>query len=188
MSGASTLRPRRRPPPPFNSSLPPPSTLKPPTPPPPQSPPAETLVYIHPITPTTTLSGVIIAFDTTASSILRTNSLWPGDPLQSRRSLLIPVDDCRIRGTPLPPPEEEVEEGVGYKVHSRCLLPNGIGPTTIGVLLPRRRGRRKVVKKEDGEEEEGGKGRPKWMTPGVHSFHPEEEVRLPEMVEGGKDV
>ncbi|KAF8253186.1 hypothetical protein K440DRAFT_279992 [Wilcoxina mikolae CBS 423.85] len=140
MSGASTLRPRRRPPPPLSSSFSPPSTSKPPTPPPPPSPPAETLVYIHPITPTTTLSGVIIAFDTSTSSILRTNSLWPGDPLQSRRSLLIPVDDCRIRGTPLPLEGEEVEEGVGYKIHSRCLLPNGIGPTTIGVLLPKRRG------------------------------------------------
>ena len=185
-------------------------------------PPQETLVYVYPVTAETTLSGVVIAFDTTASAVLRTNRLWPGDALQSRRELLIPVDECRIRGQPLTRPEasagasagagagagagavagggaEEEGEGEGqgvdretnstaddkrYRPHSRTLLPNNIGPIQVGVLLPRRAKRRKplpVPALPLHPSSPPPPPPPRWMTPGVHSFHPEEETVLPEV-------
>ncbi|KAI5812053.1 hypothetical protein BZA77DRAFT_325393 [Pyronema omphalodes] len=183
-----------------------PSSHRPATPPP--SPPAQdqqkTLVYVHPVTPSTTLEGVVIAYDTIASAVLRTNSLWAGDAVQSRRELLIPVDSCQVRGRPVTEEEksktkiqqqEEEEEqddenaARRWKFHSKTILPGNLGVTTVGVLLPRRAKR----KKQNPEQEEVpigsavgisngihelDQGRPRWMTPGVHSFHPEEEREL----------
>ncbi|KAI5777772.1 hypothetical protein EDC01DRAFT_387090 [Geopyxis carbonaria] len=116
----------------------------------------EALVYIHPVSATTTTEGVVIAFDTTAAAIRRANGLWPGDSLQSRKELLVPVDECRVKGTPIadpPPPPDKPElkrhftdpppapveagpaedEDAPYRAVSRVLLP-GIGPTVIARL------------------------------------------------------
>jgi hypothetical protein len=181
-----------------NASKATPSSHRPATPPP--SPPAQeqqkTLVYIHPVTPSTTLEGVVIAYDTIASAVLRTNSLWAGDAVQSRRELMIPVDSCQVRGKPVTEEgkmklqeEEELQEedkARRWKFHSKTILPGNLGVTTVGVLLPRRAKRRKQAPAEDemvgigvsSEIQEGDAGRPRWMTPGVHSFHPEEEREL----------
>jgi hypothetical protein len=90
----------------------------------------------------------VIAFDTTATSIRRANRLWPGDAVQVRKELLIPVDTCRVKGTPLPlqlPHSEEEasaspekkEEGREYRPVGRTELPN-IGPTIIAKLSRRK--------------------------------------------------
>ncbi|KAI5854134.1 hypothetical protein BZA05DRAFT_467563 [Tricharina praecox] len=175
---------------------------------PPTSPPATTtttkhepqLVYVHPVTPSTTLQGVIIAFDTNASSVLRTNQLWPGDPLQSRGELLIPVDACRIKGSPLGDgggggggggegDADVGDEEKRWKPHSYTMLPAPLGKTQIGLLYPRRPARRRKSAVQEEEEhreappEMNGERKPAWMKPGVHSFHPETEAALPEWEE-----
>ncbi|KAA8895283.1 hypothetical protein FN846DRAFT_997269 [Sphaerosporella brunnea] len=172
---------RRPPTPPHNPTK---LDTSPPTTPTPS--PQGQLVYVHRVLASTTLQGVVIAFDTTASAVLRTNALWPGDPMQSRKELLIPVDQCRIKGRPcspppLPPPAETPDEA-RYEHHSYTQLPAPLGRTEIARLLPRRGGRRRkaVVDAEDAEGTAAAAARPNWMTPGVHTFHPEEEAQLPE--------
>ena len=167
---------------------PPPAAKKRDSPPPPP-PSAETLVYVHPVSAATTLEGVVIAFDTSAAAVRRTNGLWPGDPIQSRSELLIPVDECRIKGmppplaTPPPPPPA----GADYRVHSLTVLP-GIGPTVVALMPPRRVGRRK--ERAAAADEPADPRLPDWMTPGVHTFHPEEENTLEweDLVRGAEGV
>jgi len=151
------------------------------------------LVYIHPVSASTTLQGVVIAFDTNATSVLRTNQLWPGDPLQSRRELLIPVDACRIKGSPLPDGDVEADADAGdeemrWKPYGYTVLPAPLGKTRIGMLYPRRPARRRksAVSEEpaaDGNAAAEMERKPAWMTPGVHSLHPETGAALPEWEE-----
>ena len=68
-----------------------------------------------------------------------------------------------------------------YRLHSRTLLPNNIGPIQVGVLLPRRAKRRKPLPAPAHPLSPRPPRPPRWMTPGVHSFHPEEETVLPEV-------
>jgi hypothetical protein len=138
-------------------------------------------VYVHPVTASTTLQGVVIAFDTSAAAVLRTNQLWPGDPLQSRRELLIPVDACRIKGRPCP--GGDGSDGDRYEHHSFTELPAPLGKTQIARLKQRRVPRRRKLSPPlppEASEETAMQKRPSWMTPGVHTFHPEEEAQLPE--------
>ncbi|RPA87431.1 hypothetical protein BJ508DRAFT_357082 [Ascobolus immersus RN42] len=63
------------------------------------------LVYIHRVRPTDTFEGLLITFSISATALRRANRLWPGDSIQARRDLLLPVDECYVRGTHLTPDE-----------------------------------------------------------------------------------
>ena len=158
----------------------------------------DTLVYIHPVTASTTLEGVVIAFDTTAQAVRRANGMWPGDAVQGRRELCVPVHECQVRGTPVKEDPDVPEDSRAWTPHSIVMLP-GVGKTVIA-RLPARRGRRRrtVVKDPVVEEEEmlaSTPTHPFLANPGVHTFHPETESTLEmpavdwgEMVKGAGKV
>ncbi|KAL7267044.1 hypothetical protein RUND412_010384 [Rhizina undulata] len=63
---------------------------------------SDTFVYVHQVKNTDTLEGVVIMYNIHSSALRRANGMWPGDSLQSRRELLLPVDDCAVKGKPIP--------------------------------------------------------------------------------------
>ncbi|KZF25468.1 carbohydrate-binding module family 50 protein [Xylona heveae TC161] len=66
----------------------------------------DALVYIHHVQPQDTLAGVLIKYDCQAPVFRRANRFWPNDSIQTRNTVVLPVDACRVKGRPVPSPSE----------------------------------------------------------------------------------
>ncbi|KAG0638216.1 hypothetical protein HOY80DRAFT_190332 [Tuber brumale] len=115
----------------------------------------DALAYVHHVKPTDTLEGVVIMYNIHASALRRANGMWPNDSVQRRKILLLPVEDCGVKGKPvdllnldltrdqqanLPPPpkgptpgEEAAAEECGYR-HESYVVMDGIGQVEIARL------------------------------------------------------
>jgi hypothetical protein len=63
---------------------------------------SDALVYVHHVRPNDTLAGVVIQFNCQMSTFRRANRLWPNDTIQSRKTVVLPVDACGVKGRPVP--------------------------------------------------------------------------------------
>ncbi|KIW05897.1 uncharacterized protein PV09_03091 [Verruconis gallopava] len=70
----------------------------------------DALVYLHHVKPNDTFIGLTIKYNCQAADIRKANRLWPNDPIQSRSTILLPVDACGVKGRPVPGPEPIIEE------------------------------------------------------------------------------
>ncbi|SPC61379.1 uncharacterized protein UHOD_03020 [Ustilago sp. UG-2017b] len=57
----------------------------------------EVRVLIHPVTPTDTLSSLALHYGADIQVLRKSNKLWPGDPVQMRKLIYIPVESCKHR-------------------------------------------------------------------------------------------
>ncbi len=64
----------------------------------------EVRVLIHPVAPTDTLSSLALHYGADIQVLRKSNKLWPGDPVQIRKVIYIPVDSCKHR-----PPNAEIK-------------------------------------------------------------------------------
>lgn len=68
----------------------------------------DALVYVHHVKPTDTVAGVILKYNCDPTVFRKANRLWPNDVIQFRKTVLVPVDACAVRGVPCNPPEDVV--------------------------------------------------------------------------------
>lgn len=61
-------------------------------------------VLIHPVAPTDTLPSLALHYGADIQVLRKSNKLWPGDPVQIRKVIYIPVDSCKHR-----PPNAEIK-------------------------------------------------------------------------------
>ncbi|CDW93625.1 hypothetical protein [Sporisorium scitamineum] len=61
-------------------------------------------VLIHPVAPTDTLPSLALHYGADIQALRKSNKLWPGDPVQIRKVIYIPVDSCKHR-----PPNAEIK-------------------------------------------------------------------------------
>ena len=61
-------------------------------------------VLIHPVAPTDTLSSLALHYGADIQVLRKSNKLWPGDPVQIRKVIYVPVDSCKHR-----PPNAEIK-------------------------------------------------------------------------------
>lgn len=61
-------------------------------------------VLIHPVAPTDTLASLALHYGADIQVLRKSNKLWPGDPVQIRKLIYIPVDSCKHR-----PPNAEIK-------------------------------------------------------------------------------
>lgn len=66
----------------------------------------QALVYVHEVRKTDTLEGIVLLYNISSAALRRANRLWPGDSVQSRKHLFLPVTECLSRGRRLTPEEE----------------------------------------------------------------------------------
>lgn len=127
------------------------------------------LAYVHAVLPTDTITGVTIKYGCQAAVFRKANGFWPSDSIQSRRSVLLPVESCSVKGRPIDLLEGEgagdvptgTEDGDKIWKHESWVQIDGFGsPVQIG-RVPRRalgffpRTRRKSVSYDaDGRESE----------------------------------
>ncbi|KAL5044496.1 hypothetical protein BDW71DRAFT_100754 [Aspergillus fruticulosus] len=66
----------------------------------------EALVYVHQVQPTDSITGVTIRYGCQAAIFRKVNGFWPSDSIQARKTVLLPVDCCSIKGRPVQAREE----------------------------------------------------------------------------------
>lgn len=70
------------------------------------APPAESdgraaLVYLHHVSKSDTLAGLTIKYNCSAVTLRKANRMWPNDTIQSRTTIVLPVDACGVKGKPV---------------------------------------------------------------------------------------
>lgn len=58
----------------------------------------DALVYVHKVRPEDTLAGVTIKYACEANVFRKANRLWPNDSIQVRKTVVLPVDACGVKG------------------------------------------------------------------------------------------
>ncbi|KAH6673690.1 hypothetical protein B0J14DRAFT_541288 [Halenospora varia] len=67
----------------------------------------DALVYVHHVKPTDTFAGVVVKYNCQKEVFRKANGLWSNDGLQFRKTVLLPVDACAIKGRPCDPPSDD---------------------------------------------------------------------------------
>lgn len=65
----------------------------------------DALVYVHTVGKNDTLAGITIKYNCSANVLRKANRMWPNDTVQSRPTIILPVDACGVKGTPVPSAE-----------------------------------------------------------------------------------
>ncbi|KAK3702261.1 hypothetical protein LTR37_014972 [Vermiconidia calcicola] len=60
------------------------------------------LVYLHHVQKDDTLAGITIKYNCSANVLRKANRMWPNDTVQSRQTIVLPVDACGVKGRPVP--------------------------------------------------------------------------------------
>lgn len=58
----------------------------------------EALAYIHHVQATDSITGVTIKYGCQAAVFRKANGFWPNDHIQSRKTVLLPVEACTVKG------------------------------------------------------------------------------------------
>ncbi|KAG4433017.1 hypothetical protein IFR05_011500 [Cadophora sp. M221] len=67
----------------------------------------QALVYIHHVQKQDTLQGVILRYNCKPDVFRKANRFWPNDSIQIRKTVVLPVDACTVKGRPCDPPSSE---------------------------------------------------------------------------------
>ncbi|KAH9868894.1 hypothetical protein J1614_007969 [Plenodomus biglobosus] len=70
----------------------------------------DALVYIHHVRPQDTLAGLSIKYNCQQAVLRKSNRMWPNDSVQTKHTIVLPVDACGVKGRPVPGPEALPEE------------------------------------------------------------------------------
>ena len=72
--------------------------------PPSESEDRDALVYVHRVRPQDTLAGITIKYNCHQAVLRKANRMWPNDSVQTRQTVVLPVDACGVKGRPAPDP------------------------------------------------------------------------------------
>jgi hypothetical protein len=70
----------------------------------------DALVYIHAVRPQDTLAGISIKYSCEPAVLRKANRMWPNDSVQTKTTLVLPVDACGVKGRPVAGPNDDGEE------------------------------------------------------------------------------
>lgn len=63
----------------------------------------EALAYVHNVQAIDSITGVTIKYGCQVAVFRKANGFWPNDDIQSRNTVLLPVDACTVKGRPVQP-------------------------------------------------------------------------------------
>lgn len=70
----------------------------------------DALVYVHHVRPQDTLAGISIKYNCEQAVLRKSNRMWPNDSVQTKQTVVLPVDACGVKGRPVPGPEALPDE------------------------------------------------------------------------------
>ncbi|RAL13690.1 putative LysM domain protein [Aspergillus homomorphus CBS 101889] len=90
----------------------------------------DALVYIHHVQATDTITGVTIRYGCQPAIFRKANGFWPSDSIQGRKTVLLPVDSCSVKGRPI---RDEANAELSNGTHESLEDLNGssIAPTAV---------------------------------------------------------
>lgn len=59
-------------------------------------------VYVHNVAPADTIAGVTIRYGCNPNTFRKVNRFWPNDSIQTKQTVLLPIDACTVRGRRVP--------------------------------------------------------------------------------------
>ena len=72
-------------------------------------------VYLHKVKPEDTLAGVLIKYGCDPNVFRKANRLWPNDSIQVRKTVVLPVNACTVKGRRMPEPDSTLDHlGDGF--------------------------------------------------------------------------
>ena len=84
-----------------------------------------TLVYLHKVKPEDTLAGVMIKYSCQPNIFRKANRLWPNDSIQVRKTVVLPVDACGVKGRKILEPGKASE--LSRNAHTEEMMPTPTG-------------------------------------------------------------
>ncbi|KAF2877472.1 hypothetical protein BDV95DRAFT_481610, partial [Massariosphaeria phaeospora] len=72
----------------------------------------DALVYIHHVRPHDTLAGITIKYNCQLAVLRKANQMWPNDSIQIKKTIVLPVDACGVKGRPVAGPNAYKEENL----------------------------------------------------------------------------
>ncbi|KAF9734478.1 hypothetical protein PMIN02_004946 [Paraphaeosphaeria minitans] len=70
----------------------------------------DALIYIHNVRPQDTLAGITIKFSCQPAVLRKANRMWPNDSVQTKKTIVLPVDACGVKGRPVAGPTAYQDE------------------------------------------------------------------------------
>ncbi|KAL6711028.1 hypothetical protein ACN47E_006903 [Coniothyrium glycines] len=70
----------------------------------------DALVYVHLVRPQDTLAGLSIKYNCHQAILRKSNRMWPNDTVQTKKTIVLPVDACGVKGRPVQGPEPLPDE------------------------------------------------------------------------------
>ena len=86
----------------------------------------DSLVYLHKVKPGDTLAGVMIKYNCQPNVFRKANRLWPNDSIQVRKTVVLPVDACGVKGRKIP--ESDTSFSLFGDGHTEEIMPT---PTAL---------------------------------------------------------
>ena len=85
----------------------------------------DALVYLHKVKPEDTLAGVLIKYSCQPNVFRKANRLWPNDSIQVRKTVVLPVDACGVKGRRILESGKQSEPS--RNVHTEEMMPTPTG-------------------------------------------------------------
>lgn len=70
----------------------------------------DALIYVHHVKKQDTLAGVCIKYNCAQAVLRKANRMWPNDTILSKKTIVLPVDACGVKGRPVQGPDALPEE------------------------------------------------------------------------------
>lgn len=88
----------------------------------------DAFVYVHHVQPNDTIAGITIKYNCKDAVLRRANRMWPNDRVQIRKTIILPVDACGVKGRPLRQGEETDLLSGGPESQSNNPFPTSSAP------------------------------------------------------------
>ncbi|RAQ50883.1 LysM domain protein [Aspergillus flavus] len=91
----------------------------------------EALAYVHHVQPTDSITGVTIRYGCQPAIFRKANGFWPSDSIQGRKTVLLPVDSCSVKGRPIRHDLNLVDAGSSRRDSLEDPSGSSIAPSTV---------------------------------------------------------
>ncbi|KNG90689.1 LysM domain protein [Aspergillus nomiae NRRL 13137] len=91
----------------------------------------EALAYVHHVQPTDSITGVTIRYGCQPAIFRKANGFWPSDSIQGRKTVLLPVDSCSVKGRPIRHDLKLVDAGISRRDSLEDPSGSSIAPSSI---------------------------------------------------------